>query len=47
MIVDDCEWNMIDESSERAGTQNLTRSCQGSILPVSVMIIAKLQGLRG
>ena len=46
-MVDDGQWNMIDESSERAGTQNLTRSCQGSILPVSGMITAKLQGLRG
>ena len=46
MIVDmiDTEWDVIDESSERAGSQNLTRRSNSV---VSRMMVADLQGLRG
>lgn len=43
----DSKWDVIDESPERAGSQNLTRSCQVSNSLVSRMIVADLQGLRG
>lgn len=43
----DSEWDVIDESSERAGSQNLTRSCRVSNSLVSRMTVADLQGLRG
>ena len=43
----DSEWDVIDEPSERAGSQNLTRIGRVSKSLVSRMIVADLQGLRG